>query len=49
MLPETGIDATHLLFRDDLRWDSGRLVPGDGPGLGVDWDEDALARFRVRN
>jgi L-alanine-DL-glutamate epimerase-like enolase superfamily enzyme len=49
MLPETGIDATHLLFRDDLRWDSGRLVPGDRPGLGVDWDEDALARFRVRN
>lgn len=47
MLPETGVDATHLLFEEDLRWDDGKLVPGAGPGIGVAWDEDALRRFRV--
>jgi L-alanine-DL-glutamate epimerase-like enolase superfamily enzyme len=47
MLPETGVDATHLLFEEDLRWDDGRLVPGAAPGIGVAWDEDALHRFRV--
>ena len=47
MLPETGVDATHLLFETDLAWDSGRLVPGSGPGIGVDWNEAALARYRI--
>jgi len=47
MLPETGVDATHLLYEEELRWDAGRLVPAGGPGLGVDWNEAALARFRV--
>lgn len=47
MLPETGVDATHLLLQDDLTWEDGKLVPGGKPGIGADWDEDALRRFRV--
>lgn len=47
MLPQTGVDAMHLLVPEDLAWDSGRMVPSSAPGLGMNWDEDALRRFRV--
>lgn len=47
MLPETGVDALHLLVTEDLRWSGGRLVPSSAPGIGMIWDEDALRRFRV--
>jgi L-alanine-DL-glutamate epimerase-like enolase superfamily enzyme len=47
MLPQTGVDATHLLVTEDLRWDDGRMVPSSAPGLGMTWDEEALRRYRV--
>jgi L-alanine-DL-glutamate epimerase-like enolase superfamily enzyme len=47
MLPETGVDAIHLLLKDDLQWQAGRLVPSARPGVGYAWDEDALRAFRT--
>ncbi len=48
MLPETGVDAVHLLLKEDLRWRDGRLLPAARPGVGYVWDEDALLRYRAR-
>ncbi len=47
MLPQTGVDAIHLLVTEDLGWSGGRLVPSTAPGTGMIWDEVALRRFRV--
>ncbi|MCJ7827430.1 MAG: D-galactonate dehydratase family protein [Demequinaceae bacterium] len=38
-------DATLEVFRTSFRFEDGLLHPGDSPGLGVDLDEAAAARF----
>jgi L-alanine-DL-glutamate epimerase-like enolase superfamily enzyme len=47
MLPETGVEAVHLLVSQELAWEHGRMLPSTAPGVGYVWDEDALAAFRV--
>ena len=47
MLPETGIEAVHMLWNDDLPWQDGGFIPTERAGLGISWDEEALARYRV--
>ena len=47
MLPETGVDAVHLLLRRDLTWHEKGLVPASHPGVGYSWDENALKQFRL--
>jgi mannonate dehydratase len=34
---------THELFRPTYRWEDGLLIPGDGVGLGVDYDDEVAA------
>lgn len=36
---------THEVFRTSFTWSGGYLHPGEAPGLGVDYDDDAAARF----
>ncbi|ACU38882.1 D-galactonate dehydratase family protein [Actinosynnema pretiosum subsp. pretiosum] len=33
------------VFRSDVRFENGMLHPSDAPGLGVEYDDDAAARF----
>jgi L-alanine-DL-glutamate epimerase-like enolase superfamily enzyme len=47
MLPDTGVDAIHLLLDQDLEWRSGRMLPSAEPGVGYRWNEAALQRFRL--
>lgn len=47
MLPETGVDAIHLLMERDLIWDGGRLMPDRAPGVGYAWDQAAIDRYRT--
>ncbi|WP_203581812.1 D-mannonate dehydratase ManD [Microbacterium hibisci] len=35
----------HEVFRTSYTWDDGAMHPGDAPGLGVEYDDDAAARF----
>ncbi|MFE5407457.1 D-mannonate dehydratase ManD [Microbacterium sp. NPDC056569] len=36
---------TDEVFRTSFCWDDGAMHPGDAPGLGVEYDDDAAARF----
>jgi len=47
MLPETGVDAIHLLLQQDLGWQEGKLIPAGRPGIGHIWDEKAIQRYRT--
>lgn len=48
MLPETNVESIHLLWNSDLQWQSGCLLPASRPGIGYDWNEDAL-RYYMEN
>ncbi|GEN80985.1 D-mannonate dehydratase ManD [Actinotalea fermentans] len=37
--------ATESVFRTSFRWEGGYLHPGEHPGLGVEYDDDAASRF----
>ncbi len=39
----------NALLRRPLRVEQGRAVAPDGPGFGIEWNEDALARFIVKD
>jgi mannonate dehydratase len=40
--------ATEEVFRPSYRFEDGMLHPGEGPGLGVDYDEKAAAAHPYR-
>ncbi len=46
MLPETGVESIHLLWNSDLQWQNGCLIPARVSGVGYDWNEDAIIRYR---
>ena len=37
--------ATDEVFRSEVRFEGGLLVPGEGPGLGVAYDDDAASGY----
>lgn len=41
------LDAAGGLRRAPLKLRDGMLLPWDAPGIGLDWDQDAVARHRV--
>jgi L-alanine-DL-glutamate epimerase-like enolase superfamily enzyme len=45
---ENGLDSMHMLLRSEPHIENGCLVPSAYPGLGYEWDEEALIRFRVQ-
>lgn len=45
--PETNIEAVHTLWTHDIKWSNGGYLPPDTPGIGISWDEEALARYRI--
>ena len=38
-------DATNTVFRQSLTFENGYLHPGEAPGIGVEFDEEAAAQF----
>jgi L-alanine-DL-glutamate epimerase-like enolase superfamily enzyme len=45
MPPDSGLDALHQLVQGDLEVRSGCATVGARPGLGIEWDWDAVKRF----
>ena len=46
ILPELGLESIHLLWEADLPWQDRGLGPNQKPGVGYQWDEDALSYYR---
>ena len=46
MLPESNAESIHLLMNTDLKWDKGRLIPNNVPGIGIDWNWEAVEFYR---
>ena len=46
-LPDGGLDSIQLVWKSDLTWQDGALQPNNRAGAGYDWDEDALAHYRI--
>lgn len=49
MLPETNVESIHLLWNSDLQWENGRLVPSALPGIGCDWNTEAIEYYRLQS
>jgi L-alanine-DL-glutamate epimerase-like enolase superfamily enzyme len=49
MLPKSQVESIHLVWGSNLEWRDGGLLPANAPGVGYDWDEDALAYYREAN
>jgi L-alanine-DL-glutamate epimerase-like enolase superfamily enzyme len=45
MAPDSGLDGLDDLLQSSLEVQNGNAVVPDRPGLGLDWDWDAVARF----
>lgn len=45
--PETGVMNLHHLIREPLDHQDGWVTVPDAPGLGIDWDMDAIERWSV--
>jgi mandelate racemase len=41
------VDWADAILREPLRVVDGHVTPPDRPGTGLDWDPDAVARYRV--
>ena len=41
------VDWANMLLKEPLRVEEGCVVMNDQPGSGLDWDEDAVARYRL--
>lgn len=41
------VDWAEPILREPLRFENGQAVPDDSPGSGIEWNEDAVARFAV--
>lgn len=46
ILPKLGLESIHLVRTSDLTWQDGGFAPSKKPGVGYEWDEDALAYYR---
>lgn len=46
ILPELGLESSHLVWASDLPWQDDGLGPSQAPGVGYQWDEDALRYYR---
>lgn len=46
-VPDSGLDSIDLVWNTDLEWRDGGLQPSTTPGVGYDWNEDALREYRV--
>ena len=45
--PDGGLDSIQLVWQSDLTWQDGALQPNNRSGMGYDWDEAALAHYRI--
>jgi L-alanine-DL-glutamate epimerase-like enolase superfamily enzyme len=45
-LPSNGLDSINLVWNRDLAWGDDGLVTASEPGMGYDWNEAALQRYR---
>ena len=45
-LPQHGYESIHLVWHGDLKWDNGNFLLTDNPGIGVEWDDDAIQHYR---
>jgi mandelate racemase len=41
------VDWAHPLLLNPPRLEDGHIVPADSPGAGLDWDVDAVRRYRA--
>ena len=42
------LDTAGAILRNPIRIEDGRAVVPEGPGIGLEWDEEAVARYLVR-
>lgn len=49
ILPELGLESSHLVWESDLPWQENGLGPSQSPGVGYQWDEDALRYYRQKS
>jgi mandelate racemase len=42
------LDKANLILKEPVRIEDGHAVVPDGPGIGLEWDEEAIERFLVR-
>lgn len=42
------LDTAGAILRNPIRIEDGRAVVPDDPGIGLEWDEEAVARYLVR-
>ncbi len=45
--PDKAIRWTEPLLAEPLTVENGHLIPRDVPGNGLEWDEDAVKRYRL--
>lgn len=48
-LPNHGYDSINLLWNSDLEWKNGSFLLTDQPGIGIEWDENAIKHYRSVN
>ena len=41
------LDMASRILREPLKVEDGQAIVPSGPGIGLDWDEDAVGRFLV--
>jgi len=46
MLPESNVESIHAVWNSNLEWKDGGLALTDAPGVGFDWNEEAIAHYR---
>jgi D-arabinonate dehydratase len=47
MLPESHVESIQAVWNSDLVWNDGGLALSHAPGIGYDWNEDAIAHYRA--
>ena len=47
MLPESNVESIHLVWNSNLEWRDGGLVPASLPGVGYDWDYEAVEHYQA--
>ena len=45
-LPHHGYESIHLVWHSDLEWNHGNFLLADRPGIGIEWDENAIKHYR---
>jgi len=49
ILPELGLESIHLLWESEMTWKDGGFEPRRNPGVGYQWDEDAITYYRQKS